>query len=101
MRMLAIVQMDTEAGNEAIRSGAMPKLMEQMRSNLKPEAAYFGPLDGLRTMFLVFDLDDPSRIPPLTEPFFGTLKATVRMIPLMNGDDVQAGLAAIGDAGRR
>jgi hypothetical protein len=95
MRMLAIVQIDTEAGNEAIRSGNMPKVMDKVMSQLRPEAAYFGPLDGMRTMFLVFDLEDPSRIPPLTEPFFGALKARVQMIPLMNREEVQAGLAAI------
>jgi hypothetical protein len=47
-------------------------------------------------MFLFFNLDDPSRIPPLTEPFFGTLKANVRMIPVMTQDEVMSGLQALG-----
>jgi hypothetical protein len=95
MRMLAIAQIDVEAGNEAIRSGAMRQVMDRITSQLQPEAAYFGPLDGVRTMFLVFDLDDPSRIPPVMEPFFDALKAKVQLTPVMNQEEVQAGLASI------
>ncbi|WP_199443537.1 DUF3303 family protein [Umezawaea beigongshangensis] len=95
MRMLAIAQIDVEAGNEAVRSGAMRQLMDRIMSRLQPEAAYFGPLDGVRTMFLVFDLDDPSRIPSMMEPFFDGLKAKVQLTPVMNREEVQAGLASI------
>ena len=45
---------------------------------LKPEAAYFGPEDGVRTAFIIFDLEDPSQIPPISEPFCSKLKANIK-----------------------
>jgi hypothetical protein len=92
MRTMMKIKMDTEAGSRAIADGSMPKLMEQVLGELQPEAAYFGPEDGMRTAFLVFDLDDPSRLPRLTEPLFGKLGATVEMFPVMDREDLQKGL---------
>jgi hypothetical protein len=95
MRMLLKAQMDVEAGNQAIHDGRMAEMMEEAMARLQPEAAYFGPLDGKRTALMVFDLKNPSDIPMVAEPFFANAKATVEMIPVMNRDDLQAGLAQI------
>jgi len=59
------------------------------------ESAYFGPDDGVRTAFIVFDLQDPSQLPPLTEPLFSKVKANVKMFPVMNREDLQKGLQQI------
>jgi hypothetical protein len=95
MRMMIKVQMDTEAASRAVADGALPQLMQQMMDRLKPESAYFGPEDGVRTAFIVFDLEDPSQLPSITEPFFSNLKANVRMFPVMNREDLQKGLQQI------
>jgi hypothetical protein len=95
MRMMMKVQMDTEAASRAVADGALPQLMQQMMDRLKPESAYFGPEDGVRTAFIVFDLEDPSQLPSITEPFFSNLKANVRMFPVMNREDLQKGLQQI------
>jgi hypothetical protein len=95
MRMMMKVQMDTEAASRAVADGALPQLMQQMMDRLKPESAYFGPEDGVRTAFIVFDLEDPSQLPSITEPFFSKLKANVRMFPVMNREDLQKGLQQI------
>ena len=99
MRVLAIVRVDTEAGSEALRNGILPKLLDHVMSQVQPEVVYFGPLDGMRTMFLVFDLEDPSRMPPLLEPLFSTLKAKIQLTPVMKLDELQAGHAALADLG--
>jgi hypothetical protein len=90
--MMMKVQMDTEAASQAVADGSMPQLMQDMMERLQPEATYFGPEDGMRTAFIVFDLKDPSQLPPISEPFFSKLKATVRMFPVMNREDLQKGL---------
>ena len=41
---------------------------------------------------MFFDLADPSDIPPIAEPLFQELNATVEFFPAMNGDDLGAGL---------
>jgi hypothetical protein len=96
MRMMMKVQLDTEAGSRAIADGSMPQLMQETLGRLQPEAAYFGPENGIRTAFIVFDLQDPSELPPLTEPLFSTLKANIQMFPVMDREDLQKGLGQLG-----
>ena len=95
MRMMMKVQMDTQAASQAVADGSLPQLMQDMMGRLQPESAYFGPEDGVRTAFIVFDLQDPSQLPSLTEPFFSKLKATVRMFPVMDREHLQKGLQQI------
>lgn len=96
MRVLATVRFDAEAGSRAIESGALPKVLESFMEQVRPESAYFGPAAGERTAFIVFDLKDPSRMPPLFEPLFRDLKAKIDVLPVMNKDDLQAGLSEVG-----
>ena len=96
MRMMMKVQVDTEAGSRAIRDGSMPQLMQETLGRLQPEAAYFGPENGMRTAWIVFDLEDPSQLPTITEPMFSNLKANIQMIPVMDREDLQKGLGQIG-----
>ncbi|MBC9729954.1 hypothetical protein [Streptomyces sp. TRM68367] len=95
MRTLLRARLDTERGSEAIRSGKMPELIKETLDKIKPEAAYFGPDEGRRTMFLVFDLADPSQIPSIAEPLFLNFGAELEWTPVMNLDDVQKGLSQI------
>jgi len=95
MRMMMKVQIDTEAGSKAIADGSLPQLLQDMMGRVNAESAYFGPDDGVRTAFIVFDLQDPSQLPPLTEPLFSKVKANVKMFPVMNREDLQKGLQQI------
>ena len=69
--------------------------MQEQLGRLQPEAAYFGPEGGMRTAFLVFDLEDPSDLPSITEPLFSAVKAKIEMFPVMNREDLQKGLEKI------
>jgi hypothetical protein len=95
MRMMMKMQIDTEAGSRAIADGSLPQLMQEAFGRLNPEAAYFGPEDGIRTGFVVFDLKDPSQLPVLTEPLFSTLKANIKMFPVMDREDLEKGLGRL------
>ncbi|MFD3661603.1 hypothetical protein ACFWVF_13575 [Streptomyces sp. NPDC058659] len=95
MRMLLKVQMDTQASNEAFKQGNLQKIMEKAMAELRPEAAYFTTQDGCRTAFIFFDLADPSQMPKISEPFFLQLDAKVSYTPVMNGEDLAKGLAAL------
>lgn len=92
MRTLMKVCMQVEAANRAIRDDVLPKLLDSTMQQLKPEACYFTTENGMRTMYMVFDLDDPSRIPIIAEPFFMTLQAQITLAPVMNAEDVKRGL---------
>ena len=96
MRMMMKMQLDTEAGSRAIADGSLPQLMQETLGRLQPEAAYFGPENGIRTAFIVFDLQDPSELPTITEPLFSTLKANIQIFPVMDRTDLQKGLEQLG-----
>ncbi|MER7576062.1 DUF3303 family protein [Streptomyces sp. NPDC126514] len=96
MRVMLKATMDTEKGNEAIRSGRMPDVIKNAMEKLRPEAAYFGPEGGRRTCWMVLDLQDSSQLPPMAEPFFTELNAEVSVVPIMNAEDLQKGLSQLG-----
>lgn len=96
MRVLLTVQMDTAKANKAITDRTLPNTMKSVFDRIKPEAAYFGSQEGMRTAYIVFDLKDASDIPSVAEPFFQDLGAKVTFLPVMNFDDVQAGLQKLG-----
>lgn len=96
MRVLLRATLDTEKANEAVRSGKLPEVISRTLDQLKPEAAYFGPLGGRRTALLVFDMQDSSELPPTGEPFFTELNAEVEVSPIMNADDLRKGLSQLG-----
>ncbi|GAA2944021.1 MULTISPECIES: DUF3303 family protein [Streptomyces] len=95
MRVMLKATLDTDKGNDAIRGGKMPQIMQEAMEKLKPEAAYFGPMGGRRTCFLIFDMQDSSQLPPALEPFLNDLNAEVEVCPIMNSDDLQKGLSQL------
>ncbi len=95
MRFMLIVRMSTEMANITVREGRVGDLLQRTMEQLQPEAAYFGPLDGMRTAFLVFNLDDPSKIPAISEPFYQELGARLDFIPVMTAEDLARGIAAL------
>ena len=96
MRIMLKAQLPVEKGNEAIADGTLPKTIEEAMTRLKPEAAYFFAEDGKRTALMIFDMDYVSQIPVVAEPFFVNLNADVDFRPVMNAEDLQKGLQALG-----
>ena len=92
MRTMARVAIDTSVGNDAIKSGALGKVVESTMAAIKPEAAYFTATGGKRCAYFVFDLKDVSDIPMICEPWFQELGAEVELWPVMVPEDVAAGL---------
>jgi hypothetical protein len=95
MRMMMKAKMDTAAASKAIQDGRLTKVMMSTMEQLKPEAAYFGPDGGQRTAFIVFQMDDPSQLPTLSEPLFSELGATIEIFPVMDRQDLERGLSSL------
>jgi hypothetical protein len=66
------------------------KTVEALMNRLKPEAAYFSPMNGNRTGMMFFE---PSQIIEVVEPLFMKLHAEVEITPVMSADDLRKGLA--------
>lgn len=94
MRTLLRVTLDATSGNHAIADGSLPRVIKETMERLKPEAAYFHTVNGERSCFMIFDLQDPSQIPVISEPLFMVLNARVEFTPVMNAEELQKGLQA-------
>ena len=103
MRMLMRVSLPVDTGNRGIKDGSLERTIGGILERLRPEASYFFPENGRRTILVVFDLKNPADIPSVVEPLFTELNAAVDLIPVMNAEDLKKGLSSIGehDAMRR
>jgi hypothetical protein len=89
MRCLLKVSIPVETGNAAISDGSLPKTIDSILADLKPEAAYFAEDNGQRTGFIFFDLKDTAQIPAVAEPWFLAFDAHIEFHPAMNLDDLK------------
>jgi len=89
MRCMLKVSIPVEAGNTAISDGTLPKTIESILGELKPEATYFSDDNGKRTGFIFFDLKDTSQIPAVAEPWFLAFNAHIELHPAMNLEDLK------------
>ena len=94
MRMMLKITVPTDVGNRAFKDGSLAKAIEATMNKLKPEASYFLANHGHRCAMLFFDMKDTSEIPVIVEPLFAALHAEVELLPVMNAEELQKGLAA-------
>ena len=99
MRMLMTVKMPTNDFNTTLRSGNATKLMNRILEECRPEAVYFTSEEGQRTALVVLDVNDPSEIPRLAEPWFLSFNASVDFKIAMTPDDIKK--SALDDLGRK
>ncbi|WP_371615991.1 hypothetical protein [Streptomyces sp. NBC_00454] len=95
MRVMLRAHLDTAAANEGIKSGALIQAVKKLMEAIKPEAAYFGLHEGVRSVWMVFDLQESSQLPALAEDLFMQFNAEVEVGPVMNAEDLAKGLAAL------
>lgn len=93
MRMMLKMTIPVEIGNKAIKDGTLAAAIKNTSERLKPEATYYLAGEGSRTALFFFDMQDASQIPAIAEPLFMGLNASLVMMPVMNADDLQKGLA--------
>ncbi len=98
MRILLKVEFPVEVANAAMKDGSLPKTIQSILDEQKPEAAYFLDSNGKRAGLLILDLKDASQIPELAEPWFLALNATVEMHPVMTPEDLAKAGPAIEQA---
>jgi hypothetical protein len=94
--MMLQMSIPVEAGNAAVLNGTLGATLQKLIADLKPEASYFvANENGERSGFLVFDMKESSQIPAIAEPLFLGLHARIKLMPVMNGEDLAKGLGAL------
>lgn len=94
MRFLLKAEIPVVEGNTLARKGDLGSTLESIVKDMNPESAYFYTDHGKRTALVFFDMDDPSQIPAVAEPWFLAFDAAVEVKPVMVSKDlVKAGTA--------
>ena len=97
MRMMMRVQMPIEPFNTAVKDGTVAAKMKKILEAIKPEHAFFGSEGGKRGGVLIVNIDSPSDVPRLAEPWFLTFNASIEIHPVMTPADLAAaGLEKLG-----
>ena len=101
MHFLVKVTIPVQAGNAMVRDPKFGKKLDEILSDIKPKAAYFAVDGGQRTMYLVVDISDASRLPAVAEPFWLAFEASVECIPIMTEKDFQKAAPSIERAAKK
>ena len=89
MKMLMMVECPNEPFNSLIKAGTAGQLIERILASIKPEAAYFTEQDGMRGGIFLVDVNEPSDIPALAEPFFLNFNASCKFRIMLSPQDLQ------------
>jgi hypothetical protein len=89
------VRIPIEKGNAALKDPQFGQKMGKLLADIKAEAAYFSLIDGQRGGYFIVNMDDPSQMGALAEPFFLWLNCDVKFEPVMLPADLQKAGPAI------
>jgi hypothetical protein len=95
MRDMVKFTLPTQESNPLVQDGSIGQTMQTMIGNLQPEAAYFCHVDGKRGGYLVANVEEGSELVTKIEPFFLQLGAEIETFPVMNADELGAGLQSL------
>ena len=101
MRFFVKAHLDVEAANVLAKQGKLGSTIQSILEDLKPEAAYFVADEGMRTAYLIVDLQDASQIPALAEPWFLAFNASIDAQPAMVAEDLAKAAPAIERAAKK
>ena len=98
MRFLVKVEFPVEKANALAKEGTLGKKIQAIIEEQKPEAAYFVAWNGKRCGFLFLDMQEPSELPAIAEPWFLAFNASLEAIPAMTVEDLAKAGPAIQQA---
>jgi len=95
--MLLIIRLPHETFNAAVRDGSAGTKMEAILDEVKPESVHFTEIDGRRAVVMIVEMEKPSRVPVLAEPWFLTFDADVEFHIVMEPEELrESGLERLG-----
>jgi hypothetical protein len=95
--MLVHVKLPLEKFNAAMKDGTAGKKMGRILEELKPDAVYFCEYEGGRSAVMIVNVESPSKVPFIAEPWFLAFDARVEFHVVMSPDDLaKAGLEDLG-----
>lgn len=97
MKMLMHVTCPHEPFNSYVKDGSAGAKIQKIVGETKPEAVYFVEYGGQRGCIMIVNVEDPSKIPGISEPWFLVFEADVEFHIVMSPEDLgKSGLDTIG-----
>ena len=97
MKMMLTAHIPHEPFNSLVRDGSAGKKLEAILAAIKPEAVYFTEQNGARCAVMIVNVEKPSSVPSLAEPWFLTFEADCEFRIVMTPEDLaQANLETLG-----
>ncbi len=97
MRMLVQITLPPEDFNDKVRDGTIGETMQAILADIDPEAVYFTEMGGDRGAIMIVDVENPSAIPRIAEPWFLQFNAAVQFGIVMSPEELaSAGLEELG-----
>jgi hypothetical protein len=97
MRFLLKINIPNEPFNTLVREGTAGQKIGNILEETKPESIYFSEQDGQRGAIAVYNIENNSDVPAISEPWFLSFNASVQFNVAMTPEDLgKAGLDALG-----
>jgi len=87
--MLMNIKFPTKEFNEMVQNGSVDKTINRILEESRPESVYFTEQNGQRCAILIVNVEDPSKVPMLAEPWFLHFNASVEFKIAMSLDDLK------------
>ena len=101
MRFLVRASLPVETANKSMKDGTFSATMQSILADIKPEAAYFTDTNGMRSAYLIVDMQDASQLPAIAEPLFQAFNASIEVHLVMTAEDLGKAAPAIEQAARK
>ena len=97
MRILMSERIPHEPFNTLVRTGRAGEIIQEIIKESQPESIYFTEQGGTRGAVAIVDVENPSKIPSFSEPFFLNFNADCEFRVAMSPEDLaKSGLDELG-----
>jgi len=97
MRYLLQISIPHEPFNTHTRDGSTGSRLGRILEETRPESIYFTEQNGHRGAVAIYNIEKPSQIPAISEPWFLNFNANIEFRVAMTPEDLkQAGLDNLG-----
>jgi hypothetical protein len=101
MRFMITCLIPVEEGNESANASSLGSTIQSIMEELKPEAAFFFDIDGVRGGYIVVNMDEASQISAIAETLFVGLGATIEVHRVMTPEELSQATSAIEQASQK
>jgi hypothetical protein len=101
MRFMITCLIPVEEGSESAKAGSLGSTIQSIMEELKPEAAYFFDIEGVRGGYIVVNMDEAFQISAIAETLFVGLGATIEVHRVMTPEELGQATSAIERASQK